>query len=183
MKRAIAVFLFAVCLFSFASCEEAQTETVLQMDYLLKTKDRIFFGEYTGETVNGIPHGYGVYVFFDSNKVYYAHYLGEWRDGEMCGNGGLYFDDGESQIGKFEQNSMVCGSERKAHSEWRYIDYRPNEHGCYDVSDALGNGVFFQGCIDPETGLYHKGTYFTKNYSFDIDTDSGSETNDMHKGR
>lgn len=173
MKKIIAFILAVMFLFSFAIGEENQTETVLKMKHVVKTSNRVFSGEYTGETLNGLPHGYGVFNFFDTKKAYPAHYLGEWNNGEMCGQGGLYCDDGESQVGTFEHNSMVRGEIRSTHSEWRYIDYTPNEHGCYDIIDTLGNGKSFHGCMNPKTGLYHQGTLFTPSGNVEIDTDTG----------
>lgn len=152
--------LALLLLFSFSMVAEA--ETVAQMTYIVKLPDVIREGKYTGEVKNGIPHGYGVFVTQNSSGVYW-HYLGEWLNGEMNGNGGKYWDSGQSYVGTYENNDMICGYKRQSTSQNVWIDYRTNEHGCYEAIEYRSDGsVLLECCIDAETGKYHMGTVYTK---------------------
>ena len=159
MKKRLFCLAF-VLLFSFSVIAEA--ETVAQMTYIVKMPDVIREGTYTGEVQNGVPHGYGVFVTKNSSGVYW-HYLGEWENGEMSGNGGQYWDNGQSHVGTFAANDIVCGYMHQSASENVWINYIPNEHGCYEAIEYRSDGsVLLECCVNAETGNYHKGTVYTK---------------------
>lgn len=162
MKKLFAITLFFVFLFSFAIAEETKADAVVQMTYIVKMPDVIREGKYTGEVQNGIPHGYGVFVTQNSEGIEW-HYIGDWKNGQMDGQGAQYWESGQCYVGTFEANDMVCGYEHSATSQNVWIDYRPNEHGCYEVIEyRTDDTVLFKGCVSAETGLYHKGTVYTK---------------------
>lgn len=116
--------LAMVLLISFAIVAEA--ETVVKMKYTVALPDVIREGIYTGEVKNGVPHGYGVFEAINSDLINW-HYVGEWVDGNMCGKGGQYWDNGESRVGLYESNRIVLG-EIHTHTVYNYIiDRRTTE--------------------------------------------------------
>ena len=162
MKKALVIALLFSFVCSTVFAEEAQKETVVQMTYLVKMPDVIREGKYSGETTNGIPNGFGVFVSANSEGEAW-HYLGEWIDGEMSGEGGCYWDGGQSKVGTWEHNDMVCGETHTSPSDNVWVDYRPNDHGCYEAIEYREDGsVILECCVSLKTGEYHKGTFYTK---------------------
>lgn len=162
MKKILAITLFFVLLLSFAIAEETQAKTVVQMTYIVKMPDVIREGKYSGETQNGIPHGYGVFVSANSEGEEW-HYLGEWLDGEMSGKGACYWDGGQSQVGTWEHNDMVYGEVHSLPSYNVWMDSRPDENDCLKLTEYRADGtILFDGCVKADTGLYHEGTVYTK---------------------
>lgn len=165
MKRILALLIVTLSLFSIAFAEEQQAETVVQMPYTVEMPDVTREGFYTGEVQNKTPHGYGLFVAQNSSGMQW-HYVGEWFNGEMNGQGGCYWDFGQSQVGLYAANALVCGNIHTEPFNNRWIDYRPNEHGCYDTVEYFPEGgIMFKGCVYTNTGLYHKGTVFNSDGS------------------
>ena len=71
------------------------------MDYVLELPDVIRKGTYSGETVNGIPNGFGVFETANSSGINW-HYIGQWENEEIKGDGGMYWDNGREEIGIFK---------------------------------------------------------------------------------
>ena len=162
MKRLITLFLVLISIAAFSS---ASAESVTQMTYMLKLPDVIREGLYTGEVQNGVPHGYGVFVTKNSSGVAW-HYLGQWENGAMCGQGGEYWDIGQSNVGTFANNDMVRGDIHKNTSFNAWADYSDVIDGCYKGIEYRADGtVFFDGYIDSKTNKYKRGTFYTKDGS------------------
>lgn len=79
------------------------------MDYVLELPDVIRKGTYSGETMNGIPNGFGVFETTNSSGINW-HYIGQWENGEIKGDGGMYWDNGREEIGIFKENNLLCGT-------------------------------------------------------------------------
>lgn len=154
--------LLVLSLILLSLCASASAETVAKMTCIVKMPDVIREGQYTGEVQNGVPHGYGVFVTENSYGVQW-HYLGEWVNGEMCGQGGEYWDIGQAHVGTFEANDMVYGEIRTNASEYVYVDYRPDAMGRISIKEYRKDGTLhFDGFVDPTTGQYKEGTFYTK---------------------
>jgi len=69
MKKIFLLVLVLVCLFSVAMAEETDLEFVSKMDYVLELPDVIRKGTYSGETMNGIPNGFGVFETTNSSGI------------------------------------------------------------------------------------------------------------------
>ena len=106
MKRFFALLLAVI---SFSVATVANAEIVAQMTYTVVMPDVTREGLYTGEVSNGIPHGYGVFTATNSSGINW-HYLGQWEDGQMRGQGGQYWDNGYYSIGIYMNNAMVKGT-------------------------------------------------------------------------
>lgn len=111
-------FIFLACimfLFSVAFAENENVEFVFKIPHEVKPTpditgfpgDKTILGSYTGEAIDGVPNGYGLFEFFD--VAIPCHYLGNWENGEMSGFGGLYWGLGESMIGEFRANVLIKG--------------------------------------------------------------------------
>ncbi len=161
MKKYLALLLVLPLLFSFARAQER--ENVVQMPYTVQLPDVTREGLYTGETLEGVPHGFGLFTAVNASGVPW-HYSGEWENGEMNGQGGQYWDTGKSNVGLYESNAFVCGEEYSMEATRIWIDYRPNEHGHYPCKDYRSDGSLrFEGCITPDTRQYHRGTFYAPN--------------------
>lgn len=161
MKKLLLVSLALVLLLSFAMAEDVQTENVVQMTYIVKMPDVIREGLYTGETVNGVPHGYGLFTTVNSSGEPW-HYIGQWVDGAITGEGGEYWDSGSTQIGTFENGGMVCGEYHQSPSSNFWRDNRVDENGRLHVKVYRTNGsIRFDGYTDAKTGAYLEGTFYT----------------------
>lgn len=162
MKKIVSLCLTLMLLSAFSFVAKAETETVVQMTYIVKMPDVIREGKYTGEVQNSVPHGYGLFVTQNSSGTHW-HYIGEWVDGEMHGQGGQYWENGQSHVGTFEQNALLCGYMYQNTTQNVWINYEPNEHGCYTAIEYRADGSpYFECCINPETGSYHIGTAYAK---------------------
>ena len=162
MKRFFILFLALISLVSISSAEEVPSETVAQMTYMVKMPDVIREGKYTGEVKNGVPHGYGVFVTKNSSNVEW-HYIGQWENGVMCGQGGQYWEIGKSMVGTYVNNSMVSGRIYDETSFNVWVDYSEVDDGAYRGIEYREDGsVLFDGFIEQGTGRYKKGTFYTK---------------------
>ena len=103
MKRISAIIFLSIIISVFSI--SASAETVTQMPYTVILPDVTRQGLYTGDIINGMPDGYGVFVAQNSSGVFW-HYLGEWKDGQIEGNGGQYWDNGKVVIGVFSNNVL-----------------------------------------------------------------------------
>lgn len=158
MKR----FLVLLLVFVFACAPAASAESVVQMAYTAKMSDVSREGVYTGEIKDGLPHGYGIFEAQNASGVPW-HYIGQWENGEMNGQGGQYWDTGRCEVGTYQANAFVCGYMHQNTTQNAWINYHKNEHGCYEAKEYREDGtVYFDGCVNAETGLYHKGTIYTK---------------------
>ena len=162
MKRFFVLFLAMLAIMSASFAESANTETVAQMTCIIKLPDVIREGKYTGEVQNGVPHGYGVFVTVNSEGIEW-HYLGQWDNGAMSGQGGQYWNSGTCNVGTFMNGDMVFGEIHQTPSQSAWIDYRPDEDGnCRIIEYRSDGSVLFDGYADAVTGNYKKGTVYTK---------------------
>lgn len=164
MKK-LFVLLFCLVLLAcpFIANAEQVTEAVVEMTCIVKLPDVIREGKYTGQVVNGVPHGYGVFVTENSEGIQW-HYLGEWVDGQMTGEGGQYWVDGRSQVGTYKNGDLQCGHVWESDGSHRWYDRTINEHGCYSYIVYRTDGTkYLESCVDNATGKYHIVTTYTKN--------------------
>lgn len=161
MKKLLLVSFALVLLLSFAMAEDVQTETVVQMTYIVKLPDVIREGMYTGEVVNGVPNGYGLFTTVNSSGEPW-HYIGQWVDGAMTGEGGCYWNSGQANVGTYESGSMVCGEYHQSPSSNFWRDNRADENGRIHVKTYRTDGsIYFDGYMDAETSTYTEGTLYT----------------------
>ena len=165
MKRLVAFILILMLVPSVSLAEEPQTgtvETVIQMSYILKLPDVIREGLYSGELLNGVPHGYGTFTAANSEGVNW-HYLGEWENGCVTGQGGMYWDNGATEVGIFENGDLVCGEMRNSGTK-AWIDSRPDEQGkTYIKYYREDETIYLEECYDAETGEMIECTLYSKN--------------------
>lgn len=163
MKK-IALFCTAlVFLFSFAVVANAETDVVVQMTCIIRLPDVIREGKYTGEVQNGVPHGYGMFEAVNSAGVGW-HYIGEWDNGNMTGQGGQYWNNGKVVVGTFENGSVIEADTYDSPSFHGWTDYRPNENGLlrgilYREDGSIAADLLF----DPVNNVYVEGTIYQKN--------------------
>lgn len=162
MKKIVSFFVCLLLLFSVAFAAEPKTETVAQMTYIAKMPDVIREGKYTGEVKDGVPHGFGIFETTNSAGVNW-HYIGEWVNGNMTGQGGQYWDNGQCTVGTYENGNMRCGHIWHSDGTHFWYDRTPNDHGCISCIAYRSDGsVLFDGCIGANTQQYHQGTVYTK---------------------
>lgn len=100
--------LLAMCMVIPVAFAEGSDGVVANMPYTVTMTDVVRDGLYTGETLNGIPHGYGVFAAINTEGTPW-HYLGQWVDGKMYGQGGCYWDVGQCYVGTYRNNAFVGG--------------------------------------------------------------------------
>ncbi len=64
---------------------------------------------YSGDTINGVPNGYGKATFKNGNV-----YEGEFEDGTMHGQGKMLWPTGESWVGEWDEGYPWNGTEYDA---------------------------------------------------------------------
>lgn len=162
MKKLVVLLICFVLSFSAAAIAESSPEIVVEMTCIVKMPDVIREGKYTGQIVNGVPHGYGVFVTKNSEGIQW-HYLGEWENGKMTGQGGQYWDVGQCHVGTFEDGNIQCGYIIQSNGAYNWVDRTPNNHGCYSgIIYRDDDSILMEYCFDPDTGAYHMGTTYTK---------------------
>ena len=62
-------------------------------------------GEYSGEEFNGLPNGYGEFVFNNGDR-----YVGHFYDGKIDGSGTLTRSNGNVISGEFTNGEIIKGS-------------------------------------------------------------------------
>lgn len=103
MKTKICVILVLLC--SIVTLSLA--ENVVQEEITIVLPDVTRNGIYTGSiNENGEPDGYGVFEAVNSEGVAW-HYVGQWKNGKMTGFGREVWDDGQMEIGTFENSVLI----------------------------------------------------------------------------
>lgn len=103
MQRLVCSLIAVLLIFSVAAAE-----SVTQMNYELKIDEESRIGKYTGNIKNGKPDGYGIFATTNPNGFSW-HYIGDWQDGLMHGEGATYWEDGSLEIGSYENGHFVFG--------------------------------------------------------------------------
>ena len=103
MRKFLIVLMFIILL-----CTVACAENVIRVPYDLIVKDTILSGHYTGEMENNRPEGFGVFEAISPSGIP-CHYIGEWENGLMNGNGSIHWDDGSIEIGEYRNGVFVSG--------------------------------------------------------------------------
>ena len=103
MKKALCFLLCVLLLFSVAFAE-----SVTEHPYEITIDGETRVGKYTGNLENGLPNGYG--IFTTTNPIGYSwHYIGNWQDGLMQGQGAIYWEDGSLEIGEYNAGHFIFG--------------------------------------------------------------------------
>lgn len=95
--------LFVLLLFSVASAE-----SVTQLPYELSIMDYTVSGKYTGDIADGKPEGYGIFETVTLDGIA-CHYIGQWENGLMQGQGAIYWSDGTLEIGEYDKGLFITG--------------------------------------------------------------------------
>ena len=156
MKKATCLILAVIFIFSSSV---AVAETVIGKLHHQMWSGRAWSGSYSGEVVDGVPYGYGTWDVTDNDICF--HYIGEWEDGKMHGDGGLYYwKTGEAYIGYFEDNKIVAGSEYINGIKWMDFDTRPDENGLQKMILYREDGsVIFDGYYSAKPEFWKGGIY------------------------
>jgi hypothetical protein len=79
--------------------EETKNSVVVAV-FPSQVKNHVFpYGRYTGQLINGLRDGYGVFEFTDGSK-----YSGDWKGDKMNGKGKLKYEIGKEYEGGFKDN-------------------------------------------------------------------------------
>lgn len=106
MKKFFIVLLITLLLFPYAVFSENVTLSPLTIRFS-DGKERN--GHYTGQIVNGLPHGYGVYTSVNDDGIQW-HYIGHWSNGIMHGDGLMIWESGFQQNGLFSNGVFISGT-------------------------------------------------------------------------
>ena len=136
--------------------EPSPTPVVESVDGLNMTLSFAFgnkTGLYTGETVNGLPHGSGSFSSENAEGIAWT-YQGEWENGHLSGQGTTAWDDGFTEGGMY-QNDYLNGigweswENGKIQYEGGYLDGEFDGQGTLYTSmgEVLYGGTFHNGFI------------------------------------
>ncbi len=117
-------------------------------------------GDYTGDVVNGIPHGRGVLNYFPGYER--KKYNGEWKEGKFHGRGELQFTNGNTISGEWVEGKSHGHVDRHFSDGARYEGQCANSqyHGAGEYRWAKGS--FYKGeWVDGKK--QGKGTYNFEN--------------------
>ena len=103
MRKLVCSLITLLLIFSVALAE-----SVTQANYELTIDDQTRIGKYTGNIENDVPNGYGIFETTNPNGFSW-HYIGQWQDGLMHGDGAIYWEDGSLEIGTYESGHFVFG--------------------------------------------------------------------------
>ncbi len=120
MKKLLSLLLVLMLVSSCAYAEEDNREFAVKMEYTVYMIEVDRTGLYTGELENGIPNGYGIFTAVN-NEGEPWHYIGEWQNGAMQGEGGCYWDNGQAIIGSYEDSEFAGGTVVKSSGESQYF--------------------------------------------------------------
>ncbi|XP_073407624.1 alsin [Dendrobates tinctorius] len=131
---------------------------------------------YTGEFRNGLEDGYGEYILPNKALKQNDRYLGNWKDGKMCGQGTFWYANGEIYEGCFQDNNrhghgllrsgkLTSSSPSMFIGQW-VIDKKTG-YGVFDDitrgekymglwQDDLRQGI---GLVVTQFGLYYEGAF------------------------
>ncbi len=91
----------------------APVDNVVKMPFTIQffefNKEYFRDGLFTGETINGIPHGYGIFVSHNSEGVEW-HYIGNWEYGLPNGECACYWESGKVLQGNYSNNVITVGT-------------------------------------------------------------------------
>lgn len=129
------------------------TETVTSKQITLS----FFFGErtgvYTGETLNGLPHGTGSFTTQNDDGLSWV-YQGAWENGHFDGRGNTTWADGFKETGTYANDELNgLGSEYQDNAllyEGLFRDGIHNGQGrLYDIAGkVIYDGIFTSGYLD-----------------------------------
>ena len=107
-------------------------------------------GIYTGETMNGLPHGYGSFSSDNAAGIAWT-YQGEWENGHFSGQGTTSWDDGFTEGGLY-QNDYLNGT------GWESWDGVMQYEGEYVDSEFDGQGTLYTSMGEIlYSGNFHNG--------------------------
>ncbi len=91
---------------------------------------------YAGETLNGIPHGYGIKTYANGDK-----YVGEFKDGKYHGYGIKTYANGDKYVGEFKDDKYHgYGIKTYANGD-KYVgefkDDKKNGYGTYTFLNGI----------------------------------------------
>lgn len=123
--------------------EDNITSQASDLAYSVTIGFRTYYGIYTGDIQNGLPHGHGKFTASDietSEPV--LTYSGDFSEGCFSGEGKLEYPDGSALIGSFSENAATGTCTFIDASKNRYIAsyYENQPYGlvrCYSESDEL----------------------------------------------
>lgn len=185
MKKWIAVLgsilLWGVgAVFAYAS----ESETVGNLSWSIYWEGLLCTGVYSGETVSGVPNGYGEFtgnVIINNEETSEIIYQGNWEDGELSGEGHLQNTaKGRIYEGKFKENKLngtikeYNMSSGGVYSLKRYsLDIANGFSWTYnDAGDIVDYDCFFKGlsvkqiCAEAKVFDYKELLYNTDDYLY-----------------
>ena len=86
----------------------SSAQSVKDMEYILRASFGDRTGSYSGELLDGLPHGNGVFVCVNPEGIGWI-YTGEFQGGHFNGDGITVWDTGSKREGRFYMDVMIEG--------------------------------------------------------------------------
>jgi hypothetical protein len=109
-------------------------------------------GQYKGDIVDGVPHGYGEFTSETESGIGWT-YKGEWKDGHLNGEGKTIWDNGNKEIGIYENDQITPMSEIEINKMFGQPDNYENHYieltgEIFTQPEYYDNGVIVQMYTD-----------------------------------
>ncbi|XP_068101201.1 alsin [Hyperolius riggenbachi] len=131
---------------------------------------------YSGEFRNGLEDGYGEYIIPNKSSKQKDRYLGQWKDGKMCGQGTFWYANGEVYEGCFQDNNrhghgLLRSGKLTSSSPSMFIgQWVMDKKTGYGVFDDITRGEKYMGMwqddlrqgnglVVTQFGLYYEGAF------------------------
>ena len=145
--RGSVLLLVLVCILLFAPGVNAENigtaESVTRTPYTADWGGEEITGLYTGDTVNGLPEGFGVLEIGEDNgkNPCACHYIGLWQEGLPSGEGAMYWENGDRENGIFRDGVLYNGTRVIGGRETAVINGETANTAAADMDDAayIGN--------------------------------------------
>ena len=146
--RGSVLLLALMCILLFAPGVKAENictaESVTRTPYTADWGGEEITGLYTGDTVNGLPEGFGVLEIGedDGQNLCAWHYIGLWREGLPSGEGALYWENGDRETGIFRDGVLYNGTRVKGGRETAVVNGEEAGIAAADMDDAAGSAAY-----------------------------------------
>jgi len=131
MKK-IAVLILCVLFSLIPLCAFAASVVQMPVTISFPYGDRA--GEYTGETMDNIPSGYGMFTTQNSSGVSW-YYIGNFENGIFSGEGVCFWPAlAQAEYGTYENGILIKGTQKYSDNGWEFV-------GDFTNTGATGNGT------------------------------------------
>lgn len=166
MKRIIVISMLILLLTT-----SGVAENVVKQEVAISIFGEKRSGIYTGSlNEKGEPDGYGAFEAINAEGVRW-HYIGEWDNGKITGDGWETWESGQTIVGAFEDNRPITVTRFLDTTDWQWLDYSDsfyvNNELVVRIKVYINKQLRFDGYYFPNKSEYYKGTRYNVDGTID----------------